>query len=492
MVLRILLGIAGLIVILLVVVAVNTLRFGPPPLLEILSAKDIAIDRDVAANRLAEAIRFRTVSYGLDTPVPEKAFRGLHDFIYRKFPMVHETLKREIVNDYSLLYTWEGTDPTLNPILLNAHMDVVPVEPGIEGEWTHPPFSGAVADGYVWGRGAMDMKVSLMGILEAVEYLLDQGFKPERTVYLAFGHDEEIGGRKGAAKIAELLATRGVRLDFSLDEGLVVTHGIIPGVAKPAALIGVAEKGYLTLELTARGEGGHSSRPPRNTAIGALARAIHRLETNQMPAALKSPMSELFDYLAPEMPFYMRALVANRWLFEPVLLARLARKPVTNATIRTTTAPTMISGGIKENVLPNKATALVNFRLLPGDTIDTVNEHVRAMIDDPHVTVRHVGVSRESSPVSDVGSESFAAVAMTVRQVFPDAVVAPGLVIGGTDSKHYLKIADNSYRFVPMRLTSDDPKRIHGINERIAVDNYAEIIRFYVQLLRNSVGGSTG
>ncbi len=487
MTLKIILSIAGLVVILLVVLAVNTLRIGPPPLPEIPPAEDIAIDKDAAAKRLAQSVRFRTVSHGPNVPIAEEAFHGLRDFLARSFPRVHKTLKREIINDYSLLYTWEGNDPKLKPILLAAHLDVVPVEPGTEGKWTHPPFSGAIADGFVWGRGTMDMKVSLMGILEAVEYLLARDFTPERTVYLAFGHDEEAGGAGGAAKIAELLAKRGVRLDFTLDEGLVVTHGIVPGVAKPAALIGLAEKGKVTLELTARGEGGHSSMPPVSTVAGKLGRALYRLETNQMPARLDSPAADMFTYLAPDMPFAWRVILANRWLSEPWLISRLEGALATNALIRTTTAPTIIQGGVKPNVLPSEARAVVDFRILPGDTVDDVVEHVRATVDDSNVTVRQVGSEpSEPSPVSDISSASFAALRKTIHQVYPDAVVAPGLVIGRTDSRRYVRLTDNSYRFLPMRLRGEDLKRIHGTDERIAIDNYAEIIHFYIQLLLNA------
>ncbi len=487
MVVKILTGMAGLVLALLTVIAVNTLRFGPPRLPEISPAMEIAIDTTAMAQRLAQAVRFATVSHGREAPVAHEALRGLRNFVSQSFPRVHTALKRETINGYSLLYTWDGSDPELKPILLAAHMDVVPVEPGTEKDWTHPPFAGVVADGFVWGRGTMDMKVSLIGILEAVEYLLGQDFVPKRTIYLAFGHDEELGGPNGATKIAELLEKRGVHLYFTLDEGLVITHGIIPGVAKPAALIGLAEKGFVTLELIARGRGGHSSMPPTTTAVGRLGRAIQRLETNQMPAALRRPAADMFEHLAPEMPIMMRAILANRWLFEPLLISRLEEKAATNALIRTTTAITMIAGGVKPNVVPQEARAVINFRILPGDSVDSVTEHVQAVIDDPNIEVRSLGkVPSAPSPVSNSGSASFAALRLTVRQVFADVVVAPGLLMGRTDSRHYVRITENSYRFLPMRLTNQDLKRIHGTDERIAIDNYAEIIRFYAQLLLNT------
>jgi len=413
----------------------------------------------------------------------------LHEYLASSFPQVDTTLKREIVNDYSLLYRWQGSDPSLKPILLNAHTDVVPVEPNTEADWTHSPFSGTIADGFIWGRGAMDMKASLMGILEAIEYLITQSFVPARTVYLAFSHDEEAGGSNGTAKIAELLEGRGVRLNYTLDEGLVITHGIVPGLAKPAALVGLAEKGAVVLELSTRAKGGHSSMPPVSTAVGKLGRAIHRLETNQMPARLDSPVTDMFAYLAPEMPFAWRVVFANRWLFNPWLVPRLEEIQATNALVRTTTAPTVIQGGVKSNVLPSSARAVVDFRILPGDTVTSVIEHVRATIDDPDITIRQMGREpSEPSPVSRVAASSFTALRKTIHQVFPDVVVAPGLVIGRTDSRRYAKLADNSYRFLPMRLAPEDLKRIHGIDERIAVENYIEIIRFYVQVLHNTAG----
>lgn len=477
---------AVVIAIFVAVLVVNALRFGPPPQPNITPARAFTIDKDAAAKRLAEALRFRTVARGGDTPVAIDAFLGLHKHLADSFPKVHGQLKRETVGRYSLLYTWTGSDPGLKPILIAAHMDVVPVEPGTAGRWTHQPYSGTIANGFIWGRGALDMKLSVLGTLEAVEYLLGKGFKPKRTVYLAFGHDEELGGPNGAAKIARLLKQRGVRLEFTLDEGSIIAHNLIPGVAKPVALIGLAEKGLVTLELTARAKGGHSSMPPRKTAIGMLARAIHRLEANQMPAALKSPAVEMFQYLAPEMPFATRIVLANRWLLEPLLISQLEGAPATNATIRTTTAPTIVKGGVKYNVLPTRARAAVNFRILPGDSIESVIAHVRRTIDDQDVTVRRLKGGSEPSRVSDVRSASFVALRATVRQIFPDAVVAPSLVIARTDSWHYEKIADNSYRFLPMRLGPNDLKRFHGTDERISVKNYAEIIRFYIQLLKNT------
>jgi carboxypeptidase PM20D1 len=447
----------------------------------------ISIDIRQSAKRLAGAIRYKTVSYQDHSKIDSSEFLRFHQYIEQAFPRVHAMLTREVVNEYSLLYTWKGSSEELNPIVLMGHMDVVPVDIGLESDWTYPPFDGRIAEGYIWGRGSMDVKLALTAALEAVEMLIAQEFQPRRTVYLAFGHDEEIGGLSGAANIASLLEERGVRPAFTLDEGSAIVEGIVPGVTKPVALVALAEKGYLTLMLTATGEGGHSSRPKHPTAIGKLARAIHRLETNLMPADLRQPAAGMFDYLVSEMPFSMRAVVANRWLFEPFLVSRLEGSPATNAIIRTTTAPTLLTKtGTKENVIPREAKAVVNFRILPGDTVQGVKDRVDQIISDIDVKVTQYGHAVEASAVSDQDSPEFRALHRTIRQVFPDTVVAPSLVIGGTDSKHYEKIAENSFRFIPMRLEKEDLKRIHGKDERISIENYGEIIRFYVQLLRNT------
>ena len=489
MIRRVLLGIAGIVLVVIVIVLVRT-ALPEPRWADIAPATDIRIDEMAAAKRLSESVTFATVSHSLERTIDEQAFLGLHDFLARSYPQVHGGLTLEVISEYSLLYTWQGSEPALPPILLMGHLDVVPADAATTWEW--PPFSGAIADGFVWGRGTLDDKVSVLGAMEAVEHLLGQGFQPRRTVYLAFGHDEELDGPRGAGKISQLLAERGVHLAFTFDEGMPIVEGIVPGVSKPVALIGVAEKGYLALKIearVARDKCGHSSIPPRNTAIGKLARAIVRLESNLMPAKLEEPMSGFFDFLAPEMDFGMRLVVANLWLFEPLLIDALSASPATDATIRSTTAVTIIRGGVKANVVPCAAEAVADFRILPSDSVAGVIDHVRTVIDDPEVSVTQIDLANEPTPISDVDSWGFETVARTVREIFPDVAVAPGLVLAGTDSKHYVSIADANLRFTPARLGPDDVSRIHGVNERIGIDNYGEIIRFYVQLLRNTGEG---
>ena len=468
-----------------IIIATRTLQFGTPQI-SVDQIENISMDQHAKAERLGEALSYKTISTPGEPDAPEE-FLKFHKFLETTYPRTHRELKRETVSDYSLLYTWQGGDLELKPVLILAHIDVVPVKQDTVTKWTHPPFAGLVADNYIWGRGALDMKQSLIAIMEAVEYLVESGFKPNRTIHLAFGHDEEVGGHGGAAKIAELLKARKVQLAFTLDEGSAIVEGIIPNIAQPVALIGLAEKGRITLELTAHGEGGHGSMPPRRTTAGKLARTIHSLENRQMPAEIRRPFSDMFNYLALEMPFLQRTVVANRWLFNSLLISRLENSRATNAAIRTTTAITMLKGSDAYNVLPTEATAIGTFRILPGDTIEDVKNHVRGIIDNEDITFREISTgASDPSRVSTTDTFGFAVINRTIRQVLPDAVVAPSLVVTGTDSVHYESISENNYRFVPMRVDREDVKRIHGVDERIGIKNYSEIIRFYIQFLRNS------
>jgi carboxypeptidase PM20D1 len=451
------------------------------------NVQTVAVDSDAVIRRFASSIQHRTISHEDPADFDPAPFRAFHSFLEKSFPRVHQSLRRERVADYSLLYTWPGTDPELQPVLLMAHIDVVPIEPGTEEQWEHPPFDGIVSGGFLWGRGTFDDKASLMASLEAVETLLALGFAPRRTLYLAFGHDEEVHGIEGAKAIAGLLADRGVRLLYTLDEGMGILEGSAFGIVPPAAIIGLAEKGFVSLKLRAKSRGGHSSTPPATTSVGTLARAIARLEDHPMPTRLSGPGSLALDALAGEMSFFPRLVIRNRWLFGRLLVGQLESTPATNALIRTTIAPTIVHGGLKENVLPSEAYAIVNFRILQGDTIESVTAHVRRVIDEPNVEVEPYGRFRiDPSPVSRGDGPGFLTIRRSIQEVFPDALVAPGLVLGGTDSKHYVDVSEDSYRFVPLRASQDDLKRIHGTNERIAVDDYVQIIKFYGQLIRNA------
>ena len=455
-----------------------------PRQIDVAPATPIHIDVDAAAQRLSRAIRYRTVS-PVDSASPAE-FERFHAFLTESFPALHKRLARETVNQHSLLYTWQGTRTELKPILLLAHMDVVPVDVEDSSRWYHPPFAGAVAEGYLWGRGAMDDKSSLMAILEAIEWLVKQAYQPERTIYLAFGHDEETGGHSGAAKIAAQLQARRLQFEYILDEGGNILSGLLKNVSAPVALIGIAEKGYLSLALTVETAGGHSAIPPIHSAIGKLSLALAALASNPFPSRLSEPTRQMLEYLGPHMAWPERFLLANLWLFESVIRHQLARSPLTNAAIRTTLAPTVITGGIQENVLPSKARAVVNLRLLPGDITAAVIERVRKIIADNAISLTPLATRVEPSAVTPTSSASFQILQRTVREIIPEAIIAPGLLVATTDSRHYATLSKNIFRFFPMTLRPGDTERYHGIDERIGVEDYVRSVRFYVQLIRNS------
>src|SRR5437667_8875965 len=446
------------------------------------------VDQQGAAARLSEAIRFHTISSFLNPEQDAEALRGLRGHIEKSFQACHAAARREVIGGHSLLYTWEGSDPKALPIALLAHQDVVPVAPRTEKDWQHPPYDGAIADGFIWGRGSWDDKGNLYSMLEAAEQMAKAGFRPKRTIYFAFGHDEEVAGTRGAKVIAATLASRGVKLDFVLDEGLLITEGIMKGLDKPAALVGVAEKGYATLVLTAHSTPGHSSMPPRHTAIGMMSAALARLEDHRLPMQIRGTVSEMFATLAPEMSGFNRVVLSNLWLFKPLLLREFEKSGATEAMVRTTTALTIFNAGDKDNVLPGHAAATVNFRLLPGDTQASVVDHVRSTVNNDSISVDPFPGNTDPPPVTGTASPSFNMLNRTIREIFPDVVVAPGLMVAATDSRHYTEVTDKIFRFSPVRANLDDLKRFHGTNERLSIEGYADMIRFYRRLIENTAG----
>ena len=479
-------GLAVVLLFLAGFVILKTALFSPPQK-EVPPRGFSALDGKSVAERLGLAVQYKTVSFSDPEKFDQNAFLGLHRLFNTLYPRVHAQLKMETVNDLSLLYTWQGKNPDMKPIMLISHLDVVPAE---DTGWTYPPFSGEIADGYVWGRGTLDIKSGVIGILEAVEYLLKEGFEPERTVYLGFGHDEEVGGINGAAAICDLLESRGVVLGSLLDEGGSVLEDFLPGVDTPAAMIGISEKGYLSLKLTAAVEGGHSSMPPQETAIGILSKAIVNLERNPMPAHLEV-VEFLMSHLGSALPFKQRLLFANTWLFGGLLKKQLRKSNLLNASMRTTTAPTLISAGSKDNVLPASAEAVVNFRLLPGDDLRSVYEMVLERIDDDRVKVTpYEGETLEGaagwdpSPVADTESPYYLRLARLIKEAYPDVLVSPYLVLGGTDARHYAPVTENALRFTPICMTREDLQSVHGVNEKLSFENCAKMVAFYVAYIQ--------
>ncbi len=482
---KILLLLLSLILVLVSVVVINTLGFESKQIV-VRPADPATVDGQRVAEELSQALRFRTISHEDPEQFDVDEFLALHEFLESTYPKVHASLNLEKVNDFSLLYTWRGSDPSLEPALLMAHIDVVPVEPGTEGDWTHPAYSGTIADGFVWGRGAMDNKHCVVTILHAVENLLSQGYQPRRTLYLAFGHDEEVGGENGARKIAEKLASQNVKLDFVLDEGGAVADGSMVGLSNPIAAVSIAEKGFVNLELTVEVDGGHSSVPPKNTAVGILGKAISELEENQVPGGLRPPVTDMLAYMGPEMPFSRKMVFANLWLFGRVVEGFFGESPITNAMSRTTTAATIIHAGVKANVLPSTGRAVVNFRILPGDTVESVTEHVRNTINDDRVVVSVLDPVQNPSPVSSLERPAWTTLQKTIRELFPDAVVVPSLLVGGSDSKHFAPLTQSVYRFAGVRMGSDSLSRAHGTDERLSLENVEQLTRFFIHLVRNS------
>lgn len=475
-----------LFLLLIVIVLFNTFVYTSKQLkLETIAPTAVS---DECIQHLSEAVKIKTVSYDDPSKFDSASFNQLLSFLKTAYPLADSMLHRKQINNFSLLYKWEGENASLKPVLLMGHMDVVPVDDEQLKNWEFEPFGGAITDTFVCGRGTLDDKVNVIGILETVEQLLKENFKPKRTIYLAFGHDEEIGGENGAKKIAEYLEAQNVNAEFVLDEGMIITKGIVPGIKPNVALIGISEKGYMSAELSVEMDGGHSSMPPKETAIGILSSAIVKVEQNPMPATISEPVQQFLDYVGPEMPFFSKLAFANQWLLKLVIIGKYEASNSGNATVRTTAAPTIFKSGFKDNVLPPTASAIVNFRLLPGQKSDDVITYIEKTISDPRIKIKKALHTNEAAAVSDIHSDGFQQIEKSVKQVFEHTLVAPSLMIGGTDEKHYSKISSNLFRFLPAVFDSDDLKRLHGNNEKISKEAFKNCIRFYKQLIVNSCG----
>lgn len=482
------------------------------------------VDADAAAKRLSKAITYRTISNQDRNDFDEQAFRDFHNYLAETYPLVHKTLKKEVVGEpraFSLLYTWEGKKPSLPPVVLLAHQDVVPVVPGTEQQWEHDAYSGDIADGYVWGRGSLDDKVMILSTLEAIEMRLKEGFQPTRTMYLVFGQDEEVGGSEGAMHIPALLEARGIKeVALVLDEGVPIVPGLFPGVVAPVAMIGTAEKGYASLQLKVSGAGGHSAMPPKVSNIGILAQAIAKLEANPFPYRVTQIVRDQMRFMGPELPAATQEILVDivygteghsggdghyhveghtncptaGWHTETdskeQFFKYMLSGPQTTAMLHTTTAVTMFNAGVKENVLPPFATAVVNFRILQDETVQSVIDYVKQVINDPRVVVTDISASIDPSPISDAYGSEYKLIEKSIRQTWdlPGLVVAPYLVIGGTDSKYFhASIAKNVYRFTALRVESAvDVGRWHGVNERVLIGEFANSIRFFHNFIANA------
>ncbi|HOX32794.1 MAG TPA: M20/M25/M40 family metallo-hydrolase [Spirochaetales bacterium] len=436
------------------------------------------VDAPSAAARLAEMLRRRTVSSRDLSKVDYREYESFIELLPGLYPAAHRAMTREVAGGYSLLYHWKGRSAS-EPLVLMAHYDVVAAE---GAGWSHPPFSGRIAEGKVWGRGSLDTKCTLCCALEAVELLAASGCVPERDIYLSFGHDEEVAG-EGTPAILALLALRGVQPGLVLDEGGGVVEGVFPGVTRPAALIGVAEKGITDLELSARSPGGHASTPPRRGAAAALARAVLRLERRPFPPSLPRPTLAMLGELGRHAPFGLRLVLANLWLFRPLLAAAFAASGgETGAMCRTTTAVTMLAGSEGANILPARVSAVVNMRIAIGETVEGALARIRRVVADPRIELAliHPG---EPSPVSETEGPSWELVAGAASATYPEAVAAPYVALGATDARHYARLCPRVYRFSPFEFSKAERASMHAVDEAIPVAKLGKGIEFYLRLI---------
>ena len=452
-------------------------------------SENVNLDRYV--DTICEAIRCKTVSNTDESLVDWDEFEKLHKLFRKKYPLLHKTLKKRKVGRAGLIYVWQGTDPSLKPIALIGHQDVVPVAKEMLGDWTYPPFEGKIANGYIWGRGATDMKNHLVGILESIETLLEEGFVPKRTVIVGLGYNEELTNSEfsSAPMISKALEDDGIELESLLDEGGAILKINLPHVMKDKLIagVGVAEKGYADFEISLEATGGHSSTPPKHSAVGELSKAILDLENHQFHSHLTQEVKMLVDTFARNTEFPVRLIGCNQRVLLPLLKPVLARVPAAASVMRTTTAVTMTHGSPQANVLPQKATATVNFRIMPGNTIDDVENHIRRVIRNKKINVRLLG-GNEPSLVSPTQTPTMKAISQICCGMYDMSVPTPYIVMGATDAFHYQNLTDQIYRFSPFVMPPDILMLAHGTDERIAVDSLENGIVFFKRYIRLMAG----
>lgn len=436
---------------------------------------------DSAVAHISEAIKIKTISVNDVAAIDTTAFQQFKVFLENSYPLIHSRLKRVVINNFSYIYFWEGKNRSLPPYILMAHSDVVPVEKSSENLWHVQPFSGEIKDSSIWGRGAIDDKGCLVSIMEAAENLLQKNYQPERSFYLCFGHREELGGKGGADEIVRWLDSIHVKPSLVLDEGGIITKDNFKDLGRPIALLGVVQKGYASFDLSVQLEGGHSSMPARETAIDVLSKALVNIRKEQMPVSFSQPTQLMLQKIGPGMPFTTRMAIANEWLFKPLLVAQFEKGNATNATIHTTIVPTIIGGGIKDNVVPSSATAVVNSRIMPGQTSKDVLSFLQKSINDERVKiVLQKETVTDPTIMTDVESEAYKNVASATYKIMDDVIPVPFLMIGGADSRYYNKLCNNIINYSPML----DPKGFHGVDEHINFDDLKRMIFFYQLLLQ--------
>ena len=444
------------------------------------------VDLDRFINNLSKAIQIPTIANVDESVVDWSKFDEFHAFLEESYPLVHEKLERHMVSTRSLIFHWKSAHPEKEPIALLGHQDVVPVTPGTEGDWEYPAFSGQVADGFVWGRGALDMKNHLIAVLEAVETLLEEGYVPERDVYLCFGHNEEVmaeGEFCGANVIMEWFKERNIRLDSVIDEGgailSVKVDKIIDG---HLAGVGIAEKGHVDFEISVNAKGGHSSQPPKHSAIGQLSKIVCNLENHPFKAELTPQLVSLFNELGKNTSYPVRCVMSNFPILKPLLTKVCENIPPVASMMRTTTAVTMSNGSPAPNVLPQKASVVANFRIMPGQTVEDVEAHIRKYAGKKAEVKLLAG--KNPSKISPTDSRAFNAISKICKGMDPKAIVAPYLVMGGTDARNYEDVCDNIYRYSPFLMNTGLLLTTHGTNERIPISSLEDGVAFFKRYIK--------
>lgn len=479
--------ILGVIAALLTITAIRAAFFVPPKKTVSESVlTDETVDTDRYCKNLSDAIRIKTISnYDRDL-VDWNEFDKFHKFLEERYPLVHKTLSKTEIADASLVYKWEGTDPTLDGIALLAHQDVVPIAEGTLSDWTHDPFEGFNDGEFIWGRGAMDMKNHLIAVMESVEQLISDGYKPKRTIYICLGHNEEVVAApdNGAKQIAQYLKDQGVHLEAVLDEGGAILPVNVNGVINcNLAGIGVAEKGSVNYEISVNAKGGHSSQPPKHTALGHLANVIRDIENHQFKATMPRFVYELFTEIGKRCSYPVRLFTCNIWLLRPIILKIMTKIPPAASLIRTCTAVTMASGSPQFNVLPQKATITVNFRTMPGVTFEDVEEHIRKSVKNKDIDIKFL-VGKEASMISPTDSKAFKTIKMICEREDSKNLVAPFLVMGGTDAYNYENVCENIYRFAPFVVDTKLLLCTHATDERLPLSAVPGALKFFKRYIK--------